>query len=85
MNGWLELAQEHALCAPQVKAQELRDNLSLCAGKDAGNVNWLNGKLRSILDGRLVEFCGKERNTLLHEVGEGALPHAVAFAFPFQM
>ena len=57
-----------ARCA-QIKAAELRDGFSLCAGKDAMEVSKINQKLREILDGRLVEFCSKERNTLLHEVG----------------
>jgi len=53
----------------EIKSADVRDRLSLCAGPDPHEVNSLNNQMRDLLDGRLVEFCSKERNTLLHEVG----------------
>lgn len=53
----------------QIQAADLRDEFSLCVGTSSANTEKWNRKLRNILDGRLVEFCSKERNTLLGEVG----------------
>lgn len=53
----------------QIKAATLRDLFALCAPiTHFPDVPKLNQQLRDLLDGRLVEFCGQERNTLLHEV-----------------
>mmetsp|Transcript_19097 Transcript_19097/g.26441 ORF Transcript_19097/g.26441 Transcript_19097/m.26441 type:complete len:801 (-) Transcript_19097:47-2449(-) len=52
----------------EINAAELRNRFSLCGGSVPQEVKALNERLMHILDGRLVEFCSKERNTLLHEV-----------------
>jgi hypothetical protein len=51
-----------------MRSAQVRDHVSLCAGQDVEAVNNLNSQMRDLLDGRLVEFCSKERNTLLHQV-----------------
>eukprot|EP00959_Pyramimonas_sp_CCMP1952_P294532 6160817-Pyramimonas_sp.AAC.1 len=58
----------------QITSADVRDRVSLCAGPDPRVVNDLNGQMRDLLDGRLVEFCSKERNTLLHEVRDRNTP-----------
>eukprot|EP00854_Cymbomonas_tetramitiformis_P016060 gene16060-19047_t len=53
----------------EMKAVHLRDHVSTCISTTQREVDHFNMMCTQILDGRLVEFCSRDRNYLIGEVG----------------